>query len=61
MSVYFIHSEVLNGGNVVTKICAFATASSQKEAFDMLFGCNKVKGHESKGRNVVIDKFEEVE
>lgn len=61
MSVYFIHAEVLNGGNVVTKICAVATASSPKEAFDMFFGCDKVKGHESKGRDVVIDKLERVE
>lgn len=61
MSVYFIHAEVLNGGNVVTKVCAIAAASSPQEAFDMFFECDKVKGHESKGRDVVIDKLEKVE
>lgn len=37
MSVYFIHAEVLNGGSVVTKVCAIAAASSPQEAFDWFF------------------------
>lgn len=61
MSVYFIHAEVLGGGNIVTKICAVSTASDPERAFDMFFNCDRVKGHESKGRDVVIDKLEKVE
>ena len=60
MSVYFIHAKVLNGSNIVTKMCAVATASDPKKAFDMFFDCDTVKGHERKGRDVVIDKLEKV-
>lgn len=38
MSVYFIHAEVLDGGDVVTKVCATSTASNASEAFDWFFG-----------------------
>lgn len=61
MSVYFIHAEVLNGGSVVTKLCAIVTASDPERAFDMFLDCDMVEGHESKGRDVVIDKLEKVE
>lgn len=61
MSVYFIHAEVLNGSNIVTKLCALVTASDPEKAFDMFLGCDMVEGHESKGRDVVIDKLEKVE
>ena len=37
MGVYFIHAEVLNGGEVVAKVCAIASASSPQEAFDWFF------------------------
>ena len=42
MSVYFIHAEVLNGGDVVTKVCATATTSNANEAFDWFLGCELV-------------------
>lgn len=61
MSVYFIHAEVLNGGNIVTKLCAVVTASDPERAFGLFLNCDMVEGHESKGRDVVIDKFEKVE
>ena len=37
MSVYFIHAEVLGGGEVITKVCAIAAASRPQEAFDWFF------------------------
>lgn len=61
MSVYFIHAEVLSGSNIVTKLCAVVTAFDPERAFDMFRNCDMVKGHESKGRDVVIDKLEKVE
>lgn len=61
MSVYFIHAEVLNGGSVVTKVCATAAASSPQEAFDWFFESARVEKYESDGRDVIIDKFEKVE
>ena len=61
MSVYFIHAEVFNGSNIVTKLCAVVTASDPERAFDMFLNCDMVEGHESKGRDVVIDKLEKVE
>ncbi|ATE85713.1 hypothetical protein KGB36_gp39 [Shigella phage Sf11 SMD-2017] len=61
MSVYFIHAEVLNGGNVVTKVCAIGDASSPQEAFDWFFESAMVEKYESDGRDVIIDKFEKVE
>nr|DAK93309.1 MAG TPA: hypothetical protein [Caudoviricetes sp.] len=61
MSVYFIHAEVLNGSNIVTKLCAVVTASDPERAFEMFLDCDMVEGHESKGRDVVIDKLEKVE
>ncbi len=61
MSVYFIHAEVLNGGNIVTKVCAVAAASSAQEAFDWFFESARVEKYESDGRDVIIDKFEKVE
>ena len=61
MSVYFIHAEVFNGSNIVTKLCAVVTASDPGRAFDMFLNCDTVEGHESKGRYVVIDKLEKVE
>ena len=61
MSVYFIHAEVLSGGNVVTKACAIASAPSPQEAFDWFFESAKVEKYESDGREVIIDKFEKVE
>ena len=61
MSVYFIHAEVLNGSNIVTKICSVVTAPDPERAFDMFLDCDMVEGHERKGRDVVIDKLEKVE
>lgn len=61
MSVYFIHAEVLDGGNVVTKVCATSTASNASEAFDWFFESVTVEKYESDGREVIIDKFEKVE
>lgn len=61
MSVYFIHAEVLHGGNVVTKVCAIASASSPQEAFDWFFESSRVEKYEGDGRDVIIDKFEKVE
>lgn len=61
MSVYFIHAEVLNGGNVVTKLCAVVVAADPERAFEMFLDCDMVEGHESKERDVVIDKLEKVE
>lgn len=61
MSVYFIHAEVLNGGDVVTKVCAIAAASSPQEAFDWFFESARAEKYESDGRDVIIDKFEKVE
>ena len=61
MSVYFIHAEVLNGSNIVTKLCAVVTASNPEKAFDMFLSCDKVEGRERKGLDVVIDKLEKVE
>lgn len=61
MGVYFIHAEVLNGGDVVTKVCAIAAASSPQEAFDWFFESARVEKYESDGRDVIIDKFEKVE
>lgn len=61
MSVYFIHAEVLNGGSVVTKVCAIAAASSPQEPFDWFFESARVEKYESDGREVIIDKFEKVE
>lgn len=61
MSVYFIHAEVLNGSNIVTKLCAVVTAYDPEKAFDMFLGCDMVEGHDRKGRDVVIDKLEKVE
>lgn len=49
MSVYFIHAEVLNGREVVTKLCAVVNASDPERAFDMFLDCDMVEGHESKG------------
>ena len=42
MSIYFIHAEVLDGGDIVTKVCATATASNASEAFDWFLGCELV-------------------
>lgn len=61
MSVYFIHAEVLDGSDIVTKLCAVVAASDPEGAFNMFFECDMVEGHESKGRDVVIDKLEKVE
>lgn len=61
MSVYFIHAEVLDGGDVVTKVCATSTASNASEAFDWFFGCELVVKYEIKGYDVIIDKLEKVE
>ena len=61
MSVYFIHAEVLDGGNVVTKICAIAAASNPQEAFDWFFESERVEKYESGGHDVIIDKLEKVE
>lgn len=61
MSVYFIHAEVLDGGNVVAKVCAIAAASSPQEAFDWFFESSGVEKYEGDGRDVIIDKFEKVE
>lgn len=61
MSVYFIHAEVLNGGSVVTKLCAVVVAADPERAFEMFLDCDMVEGHERKGRDVVIDKLEKVE
>ena len=61
MSVYFIHAEVLDGGDVVTKTCAIATKSDVREAFDWFFGCEFVAEYEAKGYDVIIDKLEKVE
>lgn len=61
MSVYFIHAEVLDGGNVVSKVCAIGDASSPQEAFDWFFESVTVEKIESGGREVIIDKFEKVE
>lgn len=40
MSVYFIHAEVLDGGEVVTKVCSIATTSNANEAFDWFWVAN---------------------
>lgn len=61
MSVYFIHAEVLNGGSVVTKLCAVVVAADPERAFEMFLDCDMAEGHERKGRDVVIDKLEKVE
>lgn len=61
MSVYFIHAEVLNGGSVVTKVCAIAAASSPQQAFDWFFESATVEKYKSDGRDVIIDKLEKVE
>ena len=61
MSVYFIHAEVINGGSVVTKVCAIAAASNPQEAFDWFFESVAIEKYESNGREVIIDKFEKVE
>lgn len=61
MSVYFIHAEVLDGGDVVTKVCAIAAASSPQEAFDWFFESARGEKYERDGRDVIIDKFEKVE
>lgn len=61
MSVYFIHAEVLNSGNVVTKICGIADASSPQEAFGWFFESGEVEEYKSKGCDVIIDKLEKVE
>lgn len=61
MSVYFIHAEVLYGGEVVTKVCVTTTASNANEAFDWFFGCKLVAKYEIKGYDVIIDKLEKVE
>lgn len=61
MSVYFIHAEVLNGSNIVTKLCAVVVAADPERAFEMFLDCDMVEGHERKGRDVVIDKLEKVE
>lgn len=60
MSVYFIHAEVLDGGDVVTKVCATATTSNANEAFDWFLGCGLVAKYEIKGYDVIIDKLEKV-
>lgn len=61
MSVYFIHAKVLDGRKIVTKLCAVVVAADPERAFEMFLDCDKVGGHESKGRDVVIDKLEKVE
>lgn len=61
MSVYFIHAEVLDDGDVVTKVCATSTASNASEAFDWFLGCELVVKYEIKGYDVIIDKLEKVE
>lgn len=61
MSVYFIHAEVLDGGEVVTKVCSIATTSNANEAFDWFLGRELVAKYEIKGYDVIIDKLEKVE
>lgn len=61
MSVYFIHAEVLDGGKVVTKVCAIACAANANDAFDWFMDSQEVAKYKSKGRDVVIDKLEKVE
>ncbi len=61
MSVYFIHAEVLGGGDIVTKVCAIATTSNANEAFDWFLGQELVAKYEIKGYDVIIDKLEKVE
>lgn len=61
MSIYFIHAEVLDYGNIVTKVCAIACAANANDAFNWFMGSEEVVKYKSNGRDVVIDKLEKVE
>lgn len=61
MSIYFIHAEVLDGGKVVTKVCAIAISTSAGDAFNWFISSSEVEKYKNNGLDVVIDKLEKVE
>lgn len=61
MSVYFIHAEVLNGGEVAAKMSMVIAASNAVHAFEVFMADENVARFQSQGFDIVIDKLEKVE
>lgn len=61
MSVYFIHAEVLGGGEVVAKMSLVIAASNAVHAFEVFMADENSARFQSQGFDIVIDKLEKVE
>lgn len=61
MSVYFIHAEVLDGGDVAAKMSMVIAASNAVRAFEVFMANENSVRLQSKGFDIVIDKLEKVE
>ena len=61
MSVYFIHAEVLGGGEVAAKMSIVIAASNSVHAFEVFMADENAARFQSQGFDVVIDKLEKVE
>ena len=61
MSVYFIHAEVLNGGDVAAKMSMVIAASNAVHAFEVFMADENAARFQSQVFDIVIDKLEKVE
>lgn len=61
MSVYFIHAEVMRGGDTIKKISCMASTGNAIEAFNLFMNCSEVNEFKTGGYDVVIDKLKKVE
>lgn len=61
MSVYFIHAEVINGGEVAAKMSLVIAASNAVHAFEVFMADENAARLQSQGFDIVIDKLEKVE
>lgn len=61
MSVYFIHAEVLDGGDVAAKMSMVIAASNAACAFEVFMVDENAVRLQSKGFDIVIDKLKKVE
>ena len=61
MANYFIHAEVLSGGNLITKASGIATTTDAVEAFNWFMDSDVIANYKVIGFDVIIDKIERVE
>lgn len=57
MSVYFIHAEVLGGGEVAAKMSLVMAASNAVHAFQAFMADENAARFQSQGFDIVIDKL----